>query len=476
MYNTIAINFMEFLSMINGKREKLSSRIGFILVSAGCAIGLGNIWRFPYITGKYGGALFVIVYLICLAVVGLPVLIMEFSIGRAGQRDIAGSYKVIEKEGSKWHLIGYVQILGCLILMMFYTSVTGWTITYAYYMATGATLGLTSDGTAAFFGNMLSNPFIMILSLFIAVFFGTLVCFKGLQRGVERASKIMMSSLFVIVIILIMRSITLDGAVEGLKFYLLPDISKMFDRGMHSFIEVIYAALGQAFFTLGIGVGSMTIFGSYIGKEKSLTNESIIIVILDTLIAFLAGLVIFPACFAFGVNPGEGAGLAFVTLPNILNSMPLPRVWGTLFFLFLSMAALTTVVTVFENLIAFTMSEFKIPRNRASILVGIVVFICSLPTALGFNVLSFIHPMGGESSFLDLFDFLVSDNLVELGGIYIIIFCVSKYGWGWDNFIKEVDSGEGIKFPKFARIYVSYFLPLIIFALFIINYIYKYFL
>ncbi|MEI0702556.1 sodium-dependent transporter [Brachyspira intermedia] len=462
--------------MNNEKRERLSSRIGFILVSAGCAIGLGNIWRFPYITGKYGGALFVIIYLICLALIGLPILIMEFSIGRAGQKDIAGSYKVIEKEGSKWHLIGYVQMLGCLILMMFYTSVTGWTITYAYYMATGATLGLTPDGIADFFEKMLSNPAIMLLSLFIAVFLGTLICFKGLQKGVERASKIMMSSLFVIVIILIMRSITLEGAMEGIKFYLLPDLSKMFNGGIGNFFEVIYAALGQAFFTLGIGVGSMTIFGSYIGKERSLTNESIIIVILDTSIAFLAGLVIFPACFAFGVNPGEGAGLAFVTLPNIFNSMPMPRVWGTLFFLFLSMAALTTVVAVFENLIAFTMSQFDMPRNKASILVGIVVFICSLPTALGFNVLSFIQPMGENTSFLDLFDFIISYNLVELGGIYIIIFCVSKYGWGWDNFIKEVDSGSGIKFPKFSRIYITYFLPIILFAIFIINYIYKFFL
>ena len=462
--------------MNNEKRERLSSRIGFILVSAGCAIGLGNIWRFPYITGKYGGALFVIIYLIFLALIGLPILIMEFSIGRAGQKDIAGSYKVIEREGSKWHLIGYVQMFGCLILMMFYTSVTGWTITYAYYMVTGATLGLTPDGIAEFFGKMLSNPGIMLLSLFIAVFFGTLICFKGLQKGVERASKIMMSSLFVIVVILIIRSITLDAAMEGIKFYLLPDLSKMFQGGIGGVFEVMYAALGQAFFTLGIGVGSMTIFGSYIGKEKSLTNESIIIVILDTLIAFLAGLVIFPACFAFGVNPGEGAGLAFVTLPNIFNSMPMPRVWGTLFFLFLSMAALTTVVAVFENLIAFTMSQFNMPRNKASILVGIVVFICSLPTALGFNVLSFIQPMGKNTSFLDLFDFIISYNLVELGGIYIIIFCVSKYGWGWDNFIKEVDSGSGIKFPKFSKIYITYFLPIILFAIFIINYIYKFFI
>ena len=462
--------------MHNEKREKLSNRIGFLLVSAGCAIGLGNIWRFPYITGKYGGALFVLIYLICLVIVGLPILIMEYSIGRAGQRDIAGSYKVLEKQGSKWHLIGYIQMLGCLILMMFYTSVTGWTITYTYYMATGATLGLTPDGIGEFFGKMLSNPYIMVLSLFIAVFLGTLICFKGLQNGVEKASKIMMSLLFIIVIILIIRSITLDNAIEGIKFYLLPDVSKIFDGGVGNFFEVIYAALGQAFFTLGIGIGSMTIFGSYIGKEKSITNESIIIVILDTSIAFLSGLVIFPACFAFGVNPGEGAGLAFVTLPNIFNSMPLPKVWGTLFFLFLSMAALTTVVTVFENLIAFTMSEFKIQRKKASIIVAIVVFLCSLPTALGFNILSFIQPMGENTSFLDLFDFIVSYNLVELGGIYIIIFCVSKYGWGWDNFLMEIDSGSGIKFPRSSRFYVTYVLPLILLSMFIINYIYKFFI
>ena len=445
-----------------------------MLVSAGCAIGLGNIWRFPYITGKYGGAAFVIIYIISLLVVGIPILIMEFSIGRAGQRDIAGSYKVLEKEGSKWHIIGYIQIIGCLILMMFYTTVAGWSIIYSIYMLIGKVDNLSAEGVGELFGATLSNPYISIAGLFVTVLLAAMICFIGLQKGVEKYSKFMMSSLFVIVVILIIRSVTLPNAIEGVKFYLLPDLGKMFDGGIKNFFEVVYAAVGQAFFTLGIGIGSMTIFGSYIGKERTITNETLIIVVLDTLIAFLSGLVIFPASFAFGVNPGEGAGLAFVTLPNIFNSMPLSRVWGVLFFVFLSMAALTTVITVFENLIAFTMSEFNLKRNISSVIVGIVVFVLGSTTALGFNVLSFIEPMGKGTTFLDLYDFIVTYNLVELGGMYIIIFCVSKYGWGWDNFIKEADMGMGVKFPQFTRFYITYILPVIIFIIFIINYIVKF--
>lgn len=456
------------------KRERLSSRLGFLLVSAGCAIGLGNIWRFPYITGKYGGAAFVIIYIISLLVVGIPILIMEFSIGRAGQRDIAGSYKVLEKKGHKWHIIGYVQIIGCLILMMFYTTVAGWSIIYSFYMLIGKIDNLSAEGVGELFGATIANPYISVAGLFVTVLLATMICFIGLQKGVEKYSKFMMSSLFVIVVILIIRSITLPNAIEGVKFYLLPDLSKMFNGGIENFFEVVYAAVGQAFFTLGIGIGSMTIFGSYIGKDRTITNETLIIVVLDTLIAFLSGLVIFPASFAFGVNPGEGPGLAFVTLPNIFNSMPLSRVWGLLFFVFLSMAALTTVITVFENLIAFTMSEFNLKRNISSVIVGIVVFVLGSTTALGFNVLSFIKPMGKGTSFLDLYDFIVTYNLVELGGVYIIIFCVSKYGWGWNNFIKEADMGMGIKFPQFTRVYITYILPVIIFIIFIINYIVKF--
>ncbi|WP_157150626.1 sodium-dependent transporter [Brachyspira sp. SAP_772] len=456
------------------KRERLSSRLGFLLVSAGCAIGLGNVWRFPYITGKYGGAAFVIIYIISLLVVGIPILIMEFSIGRAGERDIAGSYKVLEKDGHKWHIIGYVQIIGCLILMMFYTTVAGWSIIYAFYMLVGRVDNLSAEGVGELFGATISNPYISVAGLFVTVLLATIICFIGLQKGVEKYSKFMMSSLFIIVVILIIRAVTLPNAIEGVKFYLLPDLGKIFDGGIENFFEVVYAAVGQAFFTLGIGIGSMTIFGSYIGKERTITNETLIIVVLDTLIAFLSGLVIFPASFAFGVNPGEGPGLAFVTLPNIFNSMPLSRVWGVLFFVFLSMAALTTVITVFENLIAFTMSEFNLKRNISSVIVGIVVFVLGSTTALGFNVLSFIQPMGNGTSFLDLYDFIVTYNLVELGGIYIIIFCVSKYGWGWDNFIKEADMGMGIKFPQFTRVYITYVLPVIIFIIFIINYIVKF--
>ena len=444
------------------KRERLSSRLGFLLVSAGCAIGLGNIWRFPYITGKYGGAAFVIIYIISLLVVGIPILIMEFSIGRAGQRDIAGSYKVLEKKGSKWHIIGYIQIIGCLILMMFYTTVAGWSIIYAFYMLIGKVDNLSAEGVGELFGATLSSPYISVIGLFVTVLLASIICFIGLQKGVEKYSKFMMSSLFVIVVILIIRSITLPNAIEGVKFYLLPDLGKMFDGGIENFFEVVF------------GIGSMTIFGSYIGKERTITNETLIIVVLDTLIAFLSGLVIFPASFAFGVNPGEGPGLAFVTLPNIFNSMPLSRLWGLLFFVFLSMAALTTVITVFENLIAFTMSEFNLKRNISSVIVGIVVFVLGSTTALGFNVLSFIQPMGKGTSFLDLYDFIVTYNLVELGGVYIIIFCVSKYGWGWDNFIKEADMGMGVKFPQFTRFYITYILPLIIFIIFIINYIVKF--
>lgn len=460
----------------SAKREKLSSRLGFLLVSAGCAIGLGNVWRFPYITGQYGGAAFVVLYLIALVILGLPVLIMEFSIGRAGERDIAGSYRRLEKPGQKWHIIGYVQILGCVMLMMFYTTVAGWCLAYFYFMITGKLEGLSPNEVGTFFNGVLSSPSILVFWMAVAVILGTIVCLIGLNNGVERVSKIMMTMLFFVLIVLIIRAVTLPNAKEGLKFYLLPDFGKMFGSGKEAFFSVAYAAVGQAFFTLSLGIGAMTIFGSYINKTYSLTGESIMVVILDTLIAFLSGLVIFPASFAFGINPGEGAGLAFVTLPNIFNYMILGRLWGALFFLFLSMAALTTIIAVFENIIAFSMSEFKMNRKKTAICVGIVLFILSLPTALGFNILSFIEPLGKGSTILDLLDFIVSNNFLPLGGIIILIFCTRDIGWGWNGFIKETNTGIGIKFPNRVRFYVSYILPFIILAIFAIDYINRFFI
>ncbi len=458
------------------EREKLSSRLGFLLVSAGCAIGLGNIWRFPYIAGQYGGAAFVLLYLIFLVALGLPIMTMEFSIGRAGERDIAGSYRRLEKKGQKWHNLGYVHMLGCLVLLMFYTTVAGWCVYYFYSTLTGALTNISPEEVNNFFGNTLADAKTVVFWMAVSILFGVVVCLFGLRNGVERASKIMMSLLFIILIVLIFRAVTLPGGVEGLKFYLIPDFAKLFSGGISNLINISYAALGQAFFTLSLGIGAMTIFGSYIEKDYSLTGESVLVVILDTLIAFSAGLVIFPTTFAFGVNPGQGPGLVFVTLPNIFNTMIGGRIWGTLFFLFVAMAALTTIMAVLENLIAFTMSEFKMKRKKAAIIMGVLLFVLSLPTALGFNVLSHIQPLGEGSTFLDLFDFIVSNNMLPLGGIIILVFCTQKFGWGWDNFIKEVDAGSGMKFPKAMRFYVSYILPFIILAIFIIDYINRFFI
>ncbi|WP_295155665.1 sodium-dependent transporter [uncultured Brachyspira sp.] len=459
---------------MHNNREKLSSRLGFLLVSAGCAIGLGNVWRFPYTAGKYGGALFVFLYLIALIILGLPILIMEFSVGRAGKSDLAGSYRMLQKNGHKWHIIGYVQILGCVLLMMFYTTVAGWCLSYCYFTASGKLYGLNPQQTGEFFNSVLASPSTLVLWMTISIIIAAFVCIMGLENGVEKVTKVMMTLLLLILFVLIIRAVTLPNAKEGLKFYLLPNFNKMFSGGIKGFFSVAYAAIGQAFFTLSLGIGAMTIFGSYIDKSYSLTGESIMVVGLDTLIAILSGLVIFPTTFSFGINPGEGAGLAFITLPNIFNSMVLGRLWGALFFLFLSMAALTTIIAVFENIIAFIMSETKMSRKKTTIIAAVSIFILSLPTALGFNLLSFIKPLGGNSTIADGLDFLVSNNFLPLGGIIILIFCTRELGWGWDNFIKEADVGKGLKFPKWARFYVSYILPFIILAIFIIDYVNKF--
>lgn len=452
------------------QREKFASRLGFILISAGCAIGLGNVWRFPYITGKYGGAAFVILYLLFLVILGLPVMVMEFAVGRASQKSCAKSFEILEPKGSKWHWYSWLGFGGCYLLMMFYTTVGGWMLSYIVKSAQGA-----FDTTApdVVFANMLANPVEQVGWMLVTVVLGFLVCSLGLQKGVERITKVMMSCLFLIMIVLCIRSVTLDGAVEGLKFYLVPDFGKMFENGWASFGEAVYAAMGQSFFTLSLGISAMAIFGSYIGKERRLLGEALNIGILDTLVALMAGLIIFPACFAFGVNPGEGPGLVFVTLPSVFNQMWGSRLWGVLFFLFMSFAALSTVIAVFENLISFCMDKWGWERKKAVIVNGIAVAILSLPCALGFNVWSGVT-LPGIGDIQTIEDFVISNNILPIGSLIYLLFCLSKRGWGWENFIAEADTGRGLKFPKWSRLYLKYVLPLLILIIFIMGYLPKF--
>lgn len=453
-------------------RERLGSRLGFLFISAGCAIGLGNVWRFPFITGEYGGAAFVLIYLLFLVVLGLPILTMEFAVGRAAQRGIGQGFRILEPKGTWWHLHGYLGIFGCIMLMMFYTTVTGWMLAYCKYAIAGELSGLTPEQAGQFFGGVLADPWSLVGWMGLSIAIGTAVCAIGLQAGVERVSKFMMGSLLLILLVLVIRSVTLPGAAEGLKFYLLPDIGRMMEQGIDN---VVFAALGQAFFTLSIGIGSMAIFGSYIGKDHALTGESINIMCLDTFVALMAGLIIFPACSAFGVDVDAGPGLVFVTLPNVFNSMPMGYLWGILFFIFMSFAALTTVVAVMECIIAYMIDGWGWSRQKAALLCGMGLFVLSLPCALGFNVLSDIQPFGPSSVILDLEDFIVSNNLLPLGSMVFLFFCCTRYGWGWDNFIAEVDTGKGIKFPKCLRFYVTYILPAIVFYVFIRGYYDKFF-
>lgn len=453
------------------QRETLASRLGFLFLSAGCAIGLGNVWRFPYITGVYGGGAFVLLYLIFLIILGLPVIIMEFAVGRASRQNVAGAFYKLQKPGTKWHIFGYIAIAGNYLLMMFYTTVAGWMLYYFFAMLKGDLSGLNPEQTGAFFGAMLSKPDSMITWMLITVVIGFVVCAGGLRNGVERVAKIMMSFLFVIMLVLVVRSVTLPGASKGIAFYLKPDFNRMMENG---FWSAVYAAMGQAFFTLSLGIGAMTIFGSYIEKERSLTGESLSILGLDTLAAFMAGLIIFPASASFGVDAGAGPGLVFVTLPNIFNALPAGRFWGSLFFLFMSFAAMTTVIAVFENIVSYAIDILHWSRIKAVIVNVFVIAVLSIPCALGFNVLSGIQPLGEGSGILDLEDFIVSNNLLPLGSMVFLIFCCSKNGWGWDNFIAEADTGEGIRFPRKLRFYITWILPAIVFAIFILGYIEKF--
>ena len=444
-------------------RESLATRLGFLFISAGCAIGLGNVWRFPYITGKYGGAAFVLVYLFFLVCLALPVMIMEFSVGRAAQTNIAGAFRKLEPAGTKWHIYGYLGMFGNYVLMMFYTVVSGWMLAYFWYTVSGQLEGLSPDQVGAFFGGTLESPVTQLSWMALVIIFGFGVCAMGLRSGVERVSKIMMSGLFIIVIILAIRAVTLDGAGAGIEFYLKPDFDKLTENGLWT---SVYAAMGQAFFTLSVGIGSMLIFGSYLGRERSLTGESLGIMGLDLLAAFMAGMIIFPSCFAFGVEPGAGPGLIFVTLPNVFNVMSHGLIWGSLFFVFMSFAAMSTVVAVFENLVAFGIDNWKVSRGKSVTINLILMLILAAPCALGFNVLADLEPMGPGTVVLDLEDFIVSNNLLPLGSMIFVLFCSTRYGWGWDKFIAEADTGQGLKFPRFLKPYFQYVLPLIILVIF----------
>ena len=449
------------------EREKFSTRLGFILISAGCAIGLGNVWRFPYIVGEYGGAAFVLIYLAFLVALGLPIIVMEYSVGRASQKSAALSFDVLEPKGTKWHLNKYLAMAGNYILMMFYTTVGGWMVYYFVKIAAGGFEGLDAEQVDGVFSGLLADPVTMTGYMVFTVVVCFLICAGGLQKGVERITKVMMLCLFALMVVLAVNSVLLEGGEAGLEFYLKPDFGKMAEAG---FGEAVFAALGQSFFTLSIGIGALAIFGSYIGKEKRLAGEAVSVLVLDTFVAFMAGLIIFPACFAYGIEADSGPSLIFVTLPNVFNHMAGGRVWGTLFFLFMSFAAYSTVIAVFQNIISFATDLTGCSIKKAAMANMAAVILLSMPCVLGFNVWSSIQPLGAGSTIQDLEDFIVSNNLLPIGSMIYLLFCTRKCGWGFENFLKEANAGEGLKFPRGVRFYVSYVLPVIVFAIFLQGY------
>ena len=461
------------------EREKFSSRLGFILISAGCAIGLGNVWRFPYIVGQYGGAAFVLVYLFFLVIMGLPIMVMEFSVGRASQKSILCSFQELEPKGTKWHWYGWFGMAGNYLLMMFYTTIAGWLILYFIKMLKGDFVGLDTAGVSAEFSAVTADPVLQTVFMALVVVLGMLICSRGLKNGVEKINKAMMVCLLCLLVVLAVRAVTLPGAAAGLEFYLKPNFQNlMFDaNGKFRLGEAVYAAMGQAFFTLSLGIGAMAIFGSYIGRERSLMGEVINITILDTFVAFVSGLIIFPSAFAFGVQPDAGPNLIFVTLPNIFNEMPGGRLWGALFFVFMSFAAMSTVTAVFENILSCWMDKWNMPRRMAVLANLVLIFLLSLPCLLGFNVLSGFQPFGAGTGVLDLEDFIVSQNLLPLGSLLYLLFCVvsRKYAWGYENFLKEADQGKGVRFPAKLRLYFTYILPLIVLVIFVMGYWEKFF-
>lgn len=465
--------FRNAMKMIHEKRrrykmgrEKLGSRLGFILLSAGCAIGIGNVWKFPYVVGQNGGGVFVLIYLIFLAILGIPVLTMEFAIGRAAQKSPVKMYQELEPKGTVWHIHGKAAMIGGYLLMMFYTTVAGWMVRYFVSTAAGDLSGLDASGISQKFNQMLSDAPMMILYMGIVIAAAVLVCSIGLKNGLERVTKVMMLALLGIMVILAINSFFMPGGEQGIAFYLMPNFEEVQKIGIGT---IIVNAMNQAFFTLSLGIGAMAIFGSYIGKERSLLGESVNVAILDTLVALSSGLIIFPACFAYGVDVDSGPSLIFITLPNIFNNLPLGRLWGSLFFVFMSFAALSTVLAVFEEITACTQDLFGWGRKKSCIVNGILLFVLSLPCSLGFNLLSFIQPLGEGTSIMDLEDFIVSNLILPLGSLVIILFCVLKKGWGWDNYIREANTGKGLKMKNFMRGYVTCVLPVMVIVLFVIG-------
>ena len=448
------------------ERETLKSRLGFILLSAGCAIGIGNVWKFPYMAGQGGGGAFVLFYLLFLVILGLPIMTMEFAVGRASRKSPVRAYQVLEKPGQKWHIHGYFTLIGCYLLMMFYTPVAGWMLHYFYMTAAGKLSGLNADEVAGKFTEMLASPGIMTFWMVFVVVLSILVCAKGLQNGLERVTKGMMIALLLIMVILAVNSLFMDGAKEGLSFFLVPDFGRMKEVGI---VNTLVGAMNQAFFTLSLGIGAMSIFGSYIGKEHALLGESVRVVVLDTFVAITAGLIIFPACFAFGVEPASGPSLVFITLPIVFNAMPLGQLWGTLFFLFMSFAALSTVIAVFETIMAFSMDQWGVRREKACLVNGALIALLSIPCVLGFNVLSGVA-IPGIGDIQSIEDFLVSNNILPLGGLFLVMFVTSKRGWGWKNFLAEADTGEGLRFPAWSYRYMKYVLPVGIVIIFVLGY------
>ncbi len=445
------------------KREHFQSRLGFLLVSAGCAIGIGNVWKFPYVAGQNGGGVFVLFYLLFLVIMGVPVLTMELAVGRASRKSAVLSYKALEPKGSKWHIHGWFCVAGCCLLMMYYTTVSGWMLGYFFKFAAGTFSGLSGGAVDGVFDAMRANPWEMSCWMIITVLAGFAVCSFGLQKGLERITKVMMLCLLILITVLAVHSLTLSGAAEGVKFYLLPDFGRAMEMGLG---HVITAAMNQAFFTLSLGIAAMEVFGSYMSRDNTLASEAVRICSLDTFVALMSGLIIFPACFSYNVEPGQGPALIFMTLPKVFMSMHGGRLWGALFFLFMTFASFSTVIAVFENLQANCIDNFGWSRKKAALLNCVFILIASMPCVLGYNLWSGLHLIGGRDV-LDSEDFLVSNLLLPLGSLVYLMFCVSKWGWGWENYLSESNAGSGMKMPRFLKPYFQFILPILILVILI---------